>query len=68
MTGIRFQTELRRTQAKLSDQAIAIRDLAKRARRLAVTTLAEDAAWLLRYADDLEAQAVDLEKRARKDD
>jgi hypothetical protein len=54
--------------AKLSDQAIATRGLAKRARRLAGTvTTPEDAARLLRYADDLDAQAVDLDKRAKED-
>ena len=53
--------------AKLSDQAIATRDLAKRARRLAGTfTIPDDAARLLRYADDLEAQAVDLDKLAKE--
>ena len=55
--------------AKLSDQAIATRDRAKRARRLAeALTTPDDAARLLRYADDLEAQAVDLEKDAKEDD
>ncbi|GEP61961.1 hypothetical protein RSO01_91270 [Reyranella soli] len=49
----------------LSDQAIATRDRAKWARRLATTlTAAEDAARLLRYAEKLEAQAVDLDRRA----
>ena len=53
--------------AKLSDQAIATRDLAKRARRLAGTlTTPDDAARLLRYADDLEAEAVDLDKLANE--
>jgi hypothetical protein len=53
--------------AKLSDQATASRDLAKVARRLALTTLAEDAAWLLRYADELDVQAADLDRRAKED-
>jgi hypothetical protein len=54
--------------AKLSDRAIATRDLAQRARRLAGTlTTPDDAARLLRYADDLEAQAVDVDKRAKED-
>jgi hypothetical protein len=54
--------------AKLSDKAIANRDLAKRARRLAGTlTTPDDAARLLRYADDLEAEAVDLDRRAKED-
>ena len=53
--------------AKLSDQAIATRDLAKRARRLAGTfTIADDIARLLRYADELEAQAADLDRRAKE--
>jgi hypothetical protein len=53
--------------AKLSDQAIATRDLAKRARRLASTlTVAEDVARLLRYADELDAQAVDIDRRAKE--
>ena len=53
--------------ANLSDQAIATRDLAEKARRLAGTlTIADDAARLLRYADDLEAQAVDLDKLAKE--
>jgi hypothetical protein len=52
--------------AKLSDQAIATRDLANRARRLAGTlTTPDDAARLLRYADELEAQAVELDKLAK---
>ena len=54
--------------AKPSEQAIAVRDLAKRARRLAGTlTVADDVARLLRYADELEAQAADLERRANED-
>ena len=52
--------------AKLSDQANSTRDLAKRARRLATTlTVADDVARLIRYAEELEAEAHDLEKRAR---
>ena len=52
--------------AKLSDQANSTRDLAKRARRLATTlTAAEDVARLIRYAEELEEQAHDLEKRAK---
>jgi hypothetical protein len=54
--------------AKLSDQAAASRDLAKRARRLAGTlTTSDDAARLRRYADELDAQAVDLDRRAKED-
>jgi hypothetical protein len=54
--------------AKLSDQATASRDLAKRARRLAGTlTTLDDAARLLRYADELEIQAADLDRRAKED-
>jgi hypothetical protein len=53
--------------AKLSDQAIATRFLAKRARRLAGTlTIADDATRLLRYADDLEAEAAHLDRRAKE--
>ena len=53
--------------AKLSDQAIATRDLAKRARRLAGTlTTSDDIARLLRYADELETQAADLDRRAKE--
>jgi hypothetical protein len=54
--------------AKLSDQAaIATRDLAKRARRLAGSlTTDDDATRLLRYADDLDAQAADLDKLAKE--
>ena len=52
--------------AKLNDQANSTRDLAKRARRLATTlTAAEDVARLIRYAEELEEQAHDLEKRAK---
>ena len=52
---------------KPSDQAIATRrDLAKRVRRLAGTlTVADDVARLLLYAEELEAQAVDMERRAK---
>lgn len=53
---------------KLSDQAIATQDRAKRARRLAGTlTRPDDAARLLRYADELEAQAADLDRRAKEE-
>ena len=53
--------------AKLSDQAIATRDLAKRARRLAGTlTTSDDIARMLRYADELETQAADLDRRAKE--
>ena len=52
-------------EAKLSDQAIATRDLARRARRLATTlTAADDVSRLLRYAEELEAHAADLDRRA----
>lgn len=54
---------------KLSDQAIATRDLAKRARRLAGTLdPGDDKARLLRYADQLDAQAIDLDSRAKEAD
>jgi hypothetical protein len=53
--------------ATLSNQAIATRDLAKRARRLAGTvTTPDDADRLRRYADEREAQAADLERRAKE--
>lgn len=52
--------------ASLTDQAIENRCLANRVRRLAgVLTDADDAARLLRYADELEDEAVDLERRAK---
>jgi hypothetical protein len=51
----------------LTDQAIATRDLARRARRLATAlTTADDVARLLRYADELDAQAINLERRAQE--
>jgi len=50
--------------AKLSDQAVATRARAKRARRLAGTlTVAVEVDR--RYAEELEVQAVDLEWRAK---
>ncbi len=53
--------------ATLCDQDIATRDLAKGARRLAGTlTAAGDVERLLRYAEELEAQAVDLDRRAKE--
>jgi len=53
--------------ASLTEQAVATRNLARRVRRLAGTlTVADDAAQLLRYADELEGQALDLERRARE--
>jgi hypothetical protein len=46
------------------DQVAEIRELAKRARRLVdQLTAAADRARLLRYAEELEAQAADLEQR-----
>ena len=54
--------------ARLCNQATATGVLAKRARRLAGTlTLPDDAARLLRYADELEAQAADLDRRANEE-
>ena len=54
--------------AKLTDHANATRDLARRARRLASTlTVAEDVTRLLRYADELDAQAADIDRRAKED-
>jgi hypothetical protein len=53
--------------AKLCDQAATTRDLAKRARRLAGTlTTSDDIARLLRYADELETQAADLDRREKE--
>ena len=49
----------------LLQQAEASRDLARRARRLAEEMTSEaDKTRLLRHADELDAQAADLEKRA----
>lgn len=49
----------------LRQQAEASRDLARRARRLAAELAQEaDRARLLRHAEELEAQAADLERRA----
>jgi len=46
-------------------QAEASRDLARRARRLVEQMTSEaDKSRLLRHADELEAQAADLERRA----
>jgi hypothetical protein len=53
--------------AKLRDQAVATRDLANRGRRLAGTlTVPDDAVGLLRHADELGAQAADLDRRAKE--
>ena len=50
---------------ELIDQAAEVRELAKRARRFAdQLTAAADRARLLRYAEELETQAADLERRA----
>ena len=49
--------------ATRTKQAAANRVLARRARRLATLSDADDSAGrLLRYAEELEAQAVDLER------
>ena len=49
----------------LKKQAEASRDLARRARRLADEMSREaDKARLMRHADELDAQAADLEQRA----
>jgi hypothetical protein len=67
--GIGFSGKAYPMVAMLSDQAIASRDLAKRARRLAgFLTTVDDAARLLRYADDLDAQAADLDRRENEGD
>ena len=53
--------------SKLAEQASATRDLARRAKRLAGTLVApEDTDRLLRYAQELEDQAVDLDRRAKE--
>ena len=53
--------------SSLADQAIATRELARRTRRLAGTvTVANDVDQLLRYAEELEAEAVDLDRRAKE--
>jgi len=50
---------------EIIDQAAEIRELAKRARRLAdQLTAAADRVRLLRYAEELEAQVVELEQPA----
>jgi hypothetical protein len=46
------------------DQSAEVRDLAKRARRLADHLTAADRGRLLCYAEELETQAADLERRA----
>jgi hypothetical protein len=51
--------------SSLANQAIATRELASQARRLAVTSFPEAAGRLLRYAKELEAQAVDFDRRAK---
>jgi hypothetical protein len=52
--------------SKLAEQATATRDLARRAKRLAGTFIEpKDADRLLRYAQELEDQAVDLDRRAK---
>jgi hypothetical protein len=51
----------------LTDQAMATRDLARRARRRASTlTDVEDVTRLLRYAEELDAQAADIDRRAKE--
>jgi hypothetical protein len=53
--------------SKLAEQATATRDLARRAKRLAGTlTVPDDVDRLLRYAQELEAQAVDLDRRDKE--
>jgi hypothetical protein len=50
--------------SKLLERAARLRDLAKRAKRLAGTVSREDSETLVTYAKVLEEQAADLEKRA----
>jgi hypothetical protein len=53
--------------SSLADQAIATRELARRARRLATTLNApDDVDRLLHYAEELEAQAVDMDRGAKE--
>ena len=53
--------------ASLTEQAIATRELARRVRRLAGTlTVSADADQLLRYAEELDGQALELERRAQE--
>jgi hypothetical protein len=54
--------------ATRTEQAAANRELARRARRLAtqLSDADDSAERLLRYAEELEAQAVDLERRAKE--
>ena len=53
--------------SKLAEQATVTRDLARRAKRLAGTLIDPDEAdRLLRYAQELEDQAVDLDRRAKE--
>jgi hypothetical protein len=55
--------------SKLAEQATATRNLATRAKRLAATLIEpEDVDRLLRYAQELEDQAVDLDRRAKEGD
>jgi len=51
----------------LAEQAIATRALARRARRLAGSlTAGDDLDRLLRYADELDARAVHMDRRAKE--
>jgi hypothetical protein len=51
----------------LAKQATATRNLAGRAKRLAGCLVEpEDVDRMLRYAEELEAQAVDLDRRAKE--
>jgi hypothetical protein len=51
----------------LAKQATAARNLASRAKRLAAALVEpEDVDRLLRYAEELEDQAVDLDRRANE--
>jgi hypothetical protein len=53
--------------SKLAERAAATRDRARRAKRLAGTLAApDDVDRLLRYAQELEAQAVDLDRRDKE--
>ena len=51
----------------LAERVASLRDRARQARRLAANQTAEaEKARLTRYADELDAQAVELERRAKE--
>jgi hypothetical protein len=53
--------------SSLTDRVAALRDHARQARRLAASqTVEAEKVRLTHYADELEAQAVDLERQAEE--